>query len=464
MGAHQSRDQALYNHAKCGNVAGIKALRQHGAGLEWVDKERRTPLILACMRSDLLPVAKVLIELGANVNAYRPGSQGGTPLHYAAKRGLVQTVELLLSRGANPLLMNDDHKTALDLARANGHLNIVRSIENSICLFSGWLRELHGPSILEALIPHWVSRKLYVHFELVHSCSFSFPSRHHLVEYFYLNHPFLFPTGGLWFFPFSSPIPTNPPRFYLALYSGLQVAKPRTTVALWKCQIDEPRFTQPDPTMLIECVAGKLKFRLSSGVEGDRQQLLLFYNACRGIPRTSINVPAPPVISVAPMPTTAQINPQPSSTLPSTLPTSTTPTREDEEISMAIHASIQSAMAEGVVPISDTLPPLSPSSVPSAPPINSTVFYNNSINYPSVDSHPTNVNASPLDTRPDIISNTSNSSSSCVICLDGPVEGACIPCGHMAGCMSCLNEIKAKQWGCPICRTQIQQVIKLYAV
>lgn len=164
------------------------------------------------------------------------------------------------------------------------------------------------------------------------------------------------------------------------------------------------------------------------------------------------------------MPTTAQINPQPSSTLPSTLPTSTTPTREDEEISMAIHASIQSAMAEGVVPISDTLPPLSPSSVPSAPPINSTVFYNNSINYPSVDSHPTNVNASPLDTRPDIISNTSNSSSSCVICLDGPVEGACIPCGHMAGCMSCLNEIKAKQWGCPICRTQIQQVIKLYAV
>ncbi|KAH7662697.1 putative E3 ubiquitin ligase protein [Dioscorea alata] len=425
MGAHQSRDQALYNHAKCGNVAGIKALRRHGAGLEWVDKERRTPLILACMRSDLLPAAKVLIELGANVNAYRPGSRGGTPLHYAANRGLVQTVELLLSHGANPLLMNDDHKTALDLARANGHLNIVRSIENSICLFSGWLREMHGPSILEAFIPHWVSRKLWA-----------------VV------------------LPFTSPIPTNPPRFYLALYSGLQVAKPRTTVALWKCQIEEPRFTQPDPTVLIECVAGKVKFRLSSGVEGDRQQLQLFYNACRGIPRTSINVPATPVISVAPMPTTAQINPQPSSTLPMT----TTPSREDEEISMAIHASIQSAMVEGVLPISDTLPPLSPSSVPSAPPINSTVFYNSPINYPSVDSRPTNVKAPPFDTRPDIISNTSNSSSSCVICLDGPVEGACIPCGHMAGCMSCLNEIKTKQWGCPICRTQIQQVIKLYAV
>ncbi|KAM0932237.1 putative transcription factor C2H2 family [Dioscorea sansibarensis] len=425
MGAHQSREQALYHHAKSGNVAGIKALRRHGAGLEWVDKERRTPLILACMRSDLLPVAKALIELGANVNAYRSGSQGGSPLHYAAKRGLVQTVELLLSRGANPLLMNDDHKTALDLARANGHFNIVRSIESSICLFSGWLREFHGPSILEAFVPQWASRKLWA-----------------VV------------------LPFTSPIPTNPPRFCLALYSGLQVAKPRTTVALWKCRIEEPKFTQPDPTLLIECVAGKTKFRLSSGVEGDRQQLLLFYNACKGIPRTSINVPATPVISVAPMPTTAQINPQPSSPLP----TATTPSREDEELSMAIDASIQSAMAEGVLPISNGLPPLPTSSVPSAPPINSNDFYNGPINGSSIDSRPMNLNASPFVAKPDIIITTSNSLSSCVICLDGPVEGACIPCGHMAGCMSCLNEIKTKQWGCPICRTDIQQVIKLYPV
>jgi len=29
--------------------------------------------MVACMRPDLFDVAKVLIELGANVNAYRPG-------------------------------------------------------------------------------------------------------------------------------------------------------------------------------------------------------------------------------------------------------------------------------------------------------------------------------------------------------------------------------------------------------
>ncbi|GJZ80824.1 ankyrin repeat-containing protein, partial [Tanacetum coccineum] len=55
-------------------------------------------------------------------------------------------------------------------------------------------------------------------------------------------------------------------------------------------------------------------------------------------------------------------------------------------------------------------------------------------------------------------------SSSCVICLDVPVEGAFIPCSHMAGCMSCLTKIKGKKRGCPVCRTNIDQVICLYAV
>ncbi|CAI0558941.1 unnamed protein product [Linum tenue] len=55
-------------------------------------------------------------------------------------------------------------------------------------------------------------------------------------------------------------------------------------------------------------------------------------------------------------------------------------------------------------------------------------------------------------------------SSVCVICLDPPVEGACAPCGHMAGCMSCLKEVKNKKWGCPMCRTKIDQVVRLYAV
>lgn len=48
-------------------------------GLQWMDREGKTPLILACMNSELYDVAKTLIELGSNVNAYRPGNLKNLP-------------------------------------------------------------------------------------------------------------------------------------------------------------------------------------------------------------------------------------------------------------------------------------------------------------------------------------------------------------------------------------------------
>lgn len=106
---------------------------------------------------------------------------------------------------------------------------------------------------------------------------------------------------------------------------------------------------------------------------------------------------------------------------------------------------------------------ITPSSIPSAPPMPDMVDDDGPIHYPSIDSSSTPINLS--ETGPcDENEKSNNDSSSCVICLDSPVEGACIPCGHMAGCMICLNEIKAKNWGCPVCRTKIDQVVRLYAV
>ncbi|EYU18318.1 hypothetical protein MIMGU_mgv1a0213981mg, partial [Erythranthe guttata] len=129
MGLQQSKDELLYEKVNSGSVEEIKSLRRDGAGLEWIDKEGKTPLIVACMNPQLYNVANTLIELGANVNAYRPGRQAGTPLHHAAKRGLEQTLKLLLSHGANAMVMNDDCQTPLDVARSKGYTNIVRAIE-----------------------------------------------------------------------------------------------------------------------------------------------------------------------------------------------------------------------------------------------------------------------------------------------------------------------------------------------
>ncbi|RRT58437.1 hypothetical protein B296_00046628 [Ensete ventricosum] len=121
--------------------------------------------------------------------------------------------------------------------------------------------------------------------------------------------------------------------------------------------------------------------------------------------------------------------------------------------------------------------------VPSAPPMAADTFYDGPIHYPSIDFSPIDLSMPVVKTAPGTAEAKDSSTSSlsktgtgedeagsssttgcCVICLDAPVEGACIPCGHMAGCMSCLREIEAKNWGCPVCRTKINQIIKLYAV
>jgi hypothetical protein len=105
-------------------------------------------------------------------------------------------------------------------------------------------------------------------------------------------------------------------------------------------------------------------------------------------------------------------------------------------------------------------------SVPSAPPSVDELIEDGPIHYPSIDSSPLDISSLPIENLPENTGEKKEDggSSSCVICLDAPVEGACIPCGHMVGCMSCLKEIKAKKWGCPVCRATIHQVVRLYAV
>lgn len=157
------------------------------------------------------------------------------------------------------------------------------------------------------------------------------------------------------------------------------------------------------------------------------------------------------------------------------------PDVEDIHLAMAINASIQTAIAEGV-PIgtssenSSRNGPPEPKVDPSLDPYNRWSGVRPSSSAPQLHmSRPEAVTVTPsareappsvpVPSAPPSIDETfCSSSGTCVICLDSRVEGACIPCGHMAGCMSCLNEIKAKNWGCPVCRAKIDQVVRLYSV
>lgn len=106
----------------------------------------------------------------------------------------------------------------------------------------------------------------------------------------------------------------------------------------------------------------------------------------------------------------------------------------------------------------------SATTMPSAPPVPDEVV-EGPIHYPSIDYSPIDIACQSVETlHKESEQKVTGSGSSCVICLDAPAEGACIPCGHVAGCMSCLKEVKAKNWGCPVCRAKIDQVLKIYHV
>jgi ankyrin repeat protein len=69
-----------------------------------------------------VPLARLLLERGAPVNARQGRGDGGfTPLMEAAFNGQDEMVELLMRHGADSSMKEGDGKTAADHARARGH-------------------------------------------------------------------------------------------------------------------------------------------------------------------------------------------------------------------------------------------------------------------------------------------------------------------------------------------------------
>jgi hypothetical protein len=401
----QSKDEMLFQEVSNNNVEGIKSLHHEGAGLEGVDKLGRTPLILACTNDDLYDVAKTLLELGSNVNAYRSGCNGGTPLHHAAKRGLVHTVKLLLSHGANPLVLDDDVKTALEVARDEGYSNVVRAIESHICLFSGCMREYSGSSLLNLFAPQLLSRKVWV---------------------------VVVPTG--------SRNPTKPLKLELVLYDSIQDAQPRMVIPLWKANLEEPKsFRCDDSVMIIDDsrspksmrqrresgfisqarrwaqVDRQIRLKLAAEIKGDMKQMNWFSEACKGVPQ---------VYAIRYIQLTFVIY-----------------------VSLCLILTFNTNWK--------FIQPMNPPRFMKTSQATTTTT-----NVPALSDDALTRVAMSLPSP-----KTANKEDGlCVICVDAPSEAVCVPCGHVAGCISCLKEIENKKMGCPVCRANIDQVIKLYHV
>ena len=105
-----------------------RLLIELGAAVDAVAKNpmRVMPLHSAASARNL-ETARLLLEHGAPVNARQQG--GWAAIHAAAENGDRVMVDLLLQHRADPELANDEGKTAAEVARDKGHLEIATFLE-----------------------------------------------------------------------------------------------------------------------------------------------------------------------------------------------------------------------------------------------------------------------------------------------------------------------------------------------
>lgn len=109
---------ALFQAAMQGQLDCLKFLVEQGADLNMLDYQGHNALMLACKthRNQCHEVVNYLVDFGLDINA--KSENGFTALMSAIYPGYAQIdfIKLLLDRGADPLVLNDNGKTAIDAA------------------------------------------------------------------------------------------------------------------------------------------------------------------------------------------------------------------------------------------------------------------------------------------------------------------------------------------------------------
>ena len=113
-----------------GHERAVQLLLEHGARVDTASSNGMHVMPLhsaAAARS--VPIARLLLEHGAPVNARQGGSGSGfTPLMEAAFNGQVDMVEILLDQGADRHLRDEEGRTAADHASARGHVSLAERL------------------------------------------------------------------------------------------------------------------------------------------------------------------------------------------------------------------------------------------------------------------------------------------------------------------------------------------------
>jgi len=92
------------------------------------DNLKNTPLIDAVRAAQLSTVTELL---ASDVDVNQPGEQGWTALNWAAGRGDLEMVSLLVQAGADVFKVGRDQRTPYMIALAAGHVEVVKFLRDA---------------------------------------------------------------------------------------------------------------------------------------------------------------------------------------------------------------------------------------------------------------------------------------------------------------------------------------------
>ena len=151
----RAQDKTVFDVARKGTLLEMENIyKQNPKGIDSVNDNKATPLILACYRNNEA-VALYLLDKVSNIN-YNSGmgtalmaaimsgnkviieklitkkadldqtdTQGKTALIYAAFNNNTEIVQMLLKAGANKKLADKENRTALDYAKFNKNTQLI---------------------------------------------------------------------------------------------------------------------------------------------------------------------------------------------------------------------------------------------------------------------------------------------------------------------------------------------------
>jgi len=111
-----------------GHAAVAEYLLDAGAEIDAKDSSGRTALMYAAS-GPFVETVGLLLKRGAEVNV-QGTLEGFTALMTAAAEGLTEVVRILLAAGADRDIKDEDGDTALSFARQNGHAEVLALLEN----------------------------------------------------------------------------------------------------------------------------------------------------------------------------------------------------------------------------------------------------------------------------------------------------------------------------------------------